>query len=122
MSNEVRANITVSSASAKLKIPQMGGALQYDETSEKHGNPGIVTLVSAVEEDLAFGDVTPGLVFIQNLDATATVIVGPKSGGVVVPFTQLRPGKHVVLEKVAGTTWRVLASGNCNIYVAGFSV
>jgi hypothetical protein len=121
MSDEIRIQNSLTVINGNLRFPQLGGAYSRDQTTAKGGNPGTVALASGVEEDIAFGDVTPGEVFIQNLDDTAIVTYGPKSGGALVDFNQIGPGEHKTMTMVAGATLRVRADAICSIYVAGFS-
>lgn len=74
------------------------------------GNPGSVTIPSASEVDIDFGDVTPGYVIIENLDDTNYVKVGPKVAGVMEEFIIISAGRFAIMEKFSSAVWRAQAN------------
>ena len=87
------------------------------QTTEGGGNPGFVTIGTS-EEDIAFGDVTPRVVIIENLDATNYVQYGPKSGGAMIVDKRISPGSFAFFELDSGVTLRMKANTapvNCRI-------
>lgn len=81
------------------------------------GNPGFVAIGTS-EEDIAFGDVTPRVVVIENLDATNFVEFGPKSGGSMIVFGRIEPGSFAKFSLKSGVTLRMkadTAAVNCRI-------
>ena len=90
---------------------------QLTQTAEGGGNPGYVNIGTS-EEDIAFVDVSPRVVIIENLDATNFVEFGPKSGGAMIAFGRIEPGSFAKLSLKSGVTLRMKADSvavNCRI-------
>jgi hypothetical protein len=91
-----------------------------DQTNDgRAGNPGIIQLTAA-EEDVSFGELgTPYEVLLENLSATETVYYGPKSGGAMIPFGQIAPGRtaSVDFDQATPPTLRMKATdaADCRI-------
>jgi hypothetical protein len=112
MADEITANVT-------LKCPQSGvnfvsGTLTSDQASLGGGNPGLVSIGTS-QEDIAFGDVTPGMVVMQNMDTTNYVQYGPKNGssvmqgmGVLKPHGEVGSIAYLFLD--AGVVIRAVAN------------
>ena len=91
------------------------------QASEGGGNPGFVSIGTS-EEDIAFGDVTPRFIMIENLDATNFVKYGPKSGGSMVLLGRVSPGGMAPFELGAGVTLRMVAdTAACNVRIRGYN-
>lgn len=92
-----------------------------------NGNPGLVD-VGTVEESVAFGDVTPGMVILYNTDDTNSVyygmvITGGTGGDEADLGLELKPQgiPHIIWLR-SGYTLRMQASGSsCKVLVAGFT-
>ncbi len=91
------------------------------QTTEGGGNPGYVN-VGTSEEDIAFGDVTPRVVIIENLDATNFVEFGPKSGGAMIAFGRIEPGSFAKFSLKSGVTLRMKAdTAAVNVRIRGYN-
>ena len=79
--------------------------LQIDQASLGAHMP--IVNVGTAEEDLATGDVANlGCIYVRNLDTANFVTIGPKSGGIMVPFLKLKPGEWCWLRLSPGVVWR----------------
>lgn len=95
--------------------------LTTTQTTEGGGNPGYVNIGTS-EEDISFGDVTPRIVIIENMDATNFVKYGPKSGGSMVNFGRVSPGGIARFEMGSGVTLRMVAdTAACNVRIRGYN-
>lgn len=91
------------------------------QTTEGGGNPGYVN-VGTSEEDIAFVDVTPRVVIIENLDATNFVEFGPKSGGSMIAFGRIEPGSYAKFSLKSGVTLRMKAdTAAVNVRIRGYN-
>ena len=79
--------------------------LTTTQTTEGGGNPGYVNIGTS-EEDISFGDVTPRIVIIENMDATNFVKYGPKSGGSLINFIEIPAGDFNIISLKVGETLR----------------
>lgn len=121
MANEIRTNLTVNVSNGSFKDNFQPGTIQMNQSTAAGGNPGTVAIGTS-EEDVAFGDVTPGLVVMQNLDPTNFVKYGPKSAGSMVLMGKISPGKIAYFELGAAVTLRMVAdTGACNVLIKGYS-
>lgn len=121
MANEIaiKEKITVSNANFYDEIDP--GVINANQSTASGGNPGTVSIGTS-EEDISFGDVTPKLVYMRNLDATNYVTYGPKSGGSMITFGILSPGQSARLWLQSGVTLRMLANtGACLVLIKGYS-
>lgn len=92
-----------------------------DQVTQGGGNPGYVSIGTS-EEDISFGDVTPRIVIIENMDATNFVKYGPKSGGSMVNFGRVSPGGIARFEMGASVTLRMSAdTAACNVRIRGYN-
>lgn len=53
-----------------------------------------------------------GLLYIKNLDPTNYVKIGPTSGGAIVPFARINPGKAALIPLEPGLTLRIQANSS----------
>ena len=91
------------------------------QTTEGGGNPGYVA-IGTREEDIAFGDVTPRVVIIENLDATNFVEYGPNSGGSMIAFGRIEPGSFAKFSLKSGVTLRMKAdTAAVNVRIRGYN-
>ncbi len=60
---------------------------------------------------------TPGYLFVQNLDATNFVQIGPEAGGVMMPYAKLKAGEQGLIRIDSGAVMRALAdTADCKLY------
>lgn len=122
MSKEIRINesIRISNGFIDNISP---GQVTYDQASPGGGNPATVNIGTS-EEDVAFGDVTPGFLWMQNLDTTNYVQYGPKNASnAMQPFGLLHAGKTARIYLDTGVTLRMKAhTGACNVLIKGYNV
>lgn len=97
-------------------------ATEATQTNLGGGNPGYVS-IGLAEEDISFGDVTPGIVIIQNLDSTNFIKYGPKSGGVMVEFLKLSAGRFAIIEMQGSAIIRAIAdTAAVKVRIRGYNV
>lgn len=122
MANEIRTNLTVSVSNGSFKDNFQPGTIQMNQSTAAGGNPGTVNIGTS-EEDVAFGDVTPGLIVMQNLDSTNFVKFGPKNGSNAMQLMgKISPGKIAYFELGSGVTLRMQAdTAACNVLIKGYS-
>jgi len=81
----------------------------FDQSAEGAWR-NIVTVTTSEGDITPTGITTAGYCFIKNLDTTNYVQVGPKSGGSMVAFTKIKPGRFVILPLDPGATIRAKAN------------
>ena len=108
MADEITLVLNATISKAPLKDNIRPGQIKYTLNGTKGGNPGTVT-VGTTEEDIDFGDITPGLVFIQNLDSTNFVEFGKNDGGTMKEIGKISAGKVALFELAPGETLRMKA-------------
>ena len=82
--------------------------LQHDQATA--GMATIPIDVGTAEEDVDFGDITPGWCKIINLDDSIPVLFGKKDGsGNMQATIQAPPTSEQIVFLVSGTTYRVAA-------------
>lgn len=97
-------------------------ATEVTQTNLGGGNPGYVSIGTS-EEDISFGDVTPGIVVIQNLDATNFIKYGPKSGGAMIEFARIAPGGFAVIQLQGSAIIRAIAdTAAVKVRIRGYNV
>ena len=84
---------------------------QVDMTGDGGGNPGKLNIGTGDTVVTFTGLTTPRYCWIENLDGTNTVDVGPESGGAIVDLITLKPGEFAVLPLHASAVLRLQASG-----------
>jgi len=123
MANEIRISESIQVINGSFRDNWLPGTVLMDQATRGGGNPGMVTIGQSAEEDIAFGDVTPGLVVMQNLDSINFVTWGPKSGGAMVACGRLDPGKTARFYLKAGVTLRAIAdTAACDVTIKGYNV
>ena len=119
MANEITINATVRAVNGSFNFVWAPGAVQVDQTTPGVG-PGLVS-VGTSEETIAFGDVTPNYVLIQNLDTTNYVEVGPDSTGMVA-LVRLEAGEIAIFPMTSGVTLKAQANtAACNVMFQGLN-
>ena len=114
MANEITVTAGLRVLNGNLSFNTNAGAQQADQTTARGGGPGTVT-VGTTQESIAFGDISPGYVFMQNLDDTNFVKFGTVTGDL---GGKLSPGMTAVFEMVSGETLYVIAdTADCDVLV-----
>lgn len=123
MANELRLSLRVE----HTKDPRMPwswpSVIQFDQTGTGAYRQTLSIGTSA--EDVAFGDIAPGLVVLVNLDDTNYVDFGMSDGGTLKILGRLYPGDRVPAMFVLspGQTLRMQANtGACNVDVAAWEL
>lgn len=124
----IRATVMLGCEHGQLKINDQGGSWTPNQLTARGGGPGTVA-VGASEEDIAFGDISPGLILFENIedpDATDTdsgswAVIGPKNGaGDMEECFCLAPGDKALIRLFPGTTLRakaIYAATSCELQV-----
>jgi len=111
----------------QLEINDQGGSWTPNQLTARGGGPGTVE-VGASEEDIAFGDISPGYCLFENIedpdaadtDAGSWAIIGPKDSGNLIDFIALAPGDKAMFRLAPGVTIRakaVYAATSCELQV-----
>lgn len=120
MADEVKLQLQVVVTNGNFKDVFQPGQKKYDQTTARGGSPGTVT-VGTSEEDINFGDVTPGWVVLQNLDATNFVEYGADNSG-MQKLGKLQPGGIACFEMASGVTLRMKAdTAACDVLIKGYN-
>lgn len=122
MANEITIKEKITVSNGNFSDTFDPGTLFIDQATGTGGNPGTVDIGSGAEEDISFGDVTPNLVVMRNLDGTNYVKYGPKSGGSMIEFGRLKPGTSARFILAPGVTLRMIANtAACKVLIKGYS-
>lgn len=111
MANEITLNVSAtlknpSTASAGGLNDQFApGALVYNQTTQGKYE-GVVATSTSDTVFPTLGLTTPGYCFLQNLDSTNAIDVGPTSGGAIVDAIRLLAGEVAVFRMKSGATYR----------------
>lgn len=122
MSKEIRINESIRIVNGSFVDSISPGQVTEDQATTGGGNPGTVS-VGTSEQDISFGSITPGLVWMQNLDATNYVQFGPKNGSNNMQLLgRIHPGKTVRFYMDSGVTLRMVANtGACLVEIKGYN-
>jgi len=118
MADEITTYCSLSVTNGELSLPGVGGSIKVDQTTARGGGPGAVTIGTS-EEAISFGDISPGYVFIKNLDSTNYVEFGPESGGSMVVCGRLKAGEQCLFRLGGSVTLRAQANTadvDCLVY------
>lgn len=97
------------------------------QTTQGGGGPGEVT-VGTTEETISFGDIAPGLIVLENTDATNFVEWGFSTGvrpGRLYPRTGDATSKacRTEIQVASGTTIYIKAdTASCKVLVLGYNL
>jgi hypothetical protein len=120
MADEISVTETIRISKSSFKDSISPGQITFDMAGSGGGNPGLVDIGTS-EEDIAFGDVTPSTVWMQNLDATNYVQIGPKSGGAMIACIKLLAGETSRIQLESGVTLRAKANtAACKVMIKGY--
>jgi hypothetical protein len=123
MADELRLNIAVTHTKAPKIRWQPTDAIQMDQTGAGVYQQTLSIGTSA--EDVAFGDVAPGLVILTNLDPTNYVDFGMSDGGTLKTLGRLYPaeGWPAMFMLSPGQTLRMQANTlACNVHVVAYEL
>ncbi len=121
MADEIKITLNVTVSNGTYKDSIRPGQITYDQSTATGGNPGSVTIGTS-EENISFGDITPGLVFIQNLDATNFVEFGKDDASTMKECIKVSAGGIALFELADAETLRAKAdTANVNCLIKGFS-
>lgn len=113
-------NITVKKNNLNVSIKPLQN-IKHDVPAGYSGapSPGPV-IIGTSEEDISFGDIKPGVVYIENMDSSNYVRIGPKSGGSMVAEQRILPGKNIRMYLDENTTLRAVAnSAPVELFIQG---
>jgi hypothetical protein len=125
MSNEITVTFSFAVSKGSFKYNYNPGAIQADLTGDGGGNPGLVTIGTS-EEIIDFGDVSPGIILMRNLDPTNYVryAIYSTSDPTTTMRGKLKPGGivHVIgLDASGSEELRMLAdTAACKVEIRGF--
>lgn len=127
MANEIKVALVVS----HTKTPKQGhtppNQIQEDQTGTGAFNNTVS--IGTSEEDVSFGDVSPGLVLLYNLDTTNFVEWGAKDGGgnmqaigrLLPADSSNNPSIPGMFYLNSGKTLRMKAdTGACNVQIVAY--
>lgn len=118
MAKEITVKASVAVKNGNLSLSFDSGAIRVDQTTASGGNPGVVS-VGTSEETISFGDVTPGMVWMRNLDGTNFVTWGNTTGNLA---QKLAPGGVPTLIEINSGSIIVKAdTAACLVQVIGVS-
>lgn len=91
----ITTEVNIHVKNGNFELEKKSGRIQIDQAGTGGGTPGAVLIGSASEETIAFGDVSPGYVWMRNLDGTNFVSWGFTTGEL---HGKLSPGASIMLE------------------------
>lgn len=118
MANEITAKASVQVTNGKFAINFDSGAVRIDQTTASGGNPGVVS-VGTAEETISFGDVSPGLVWMRNLDTTNFVTWGNTTGNLAQKLAA--GGTPTLIEINSGSIILKADTAACLVQIIGVS-
>lgn len=114
MADEISLTISMVATNGSFKETFSPGAVSIDQ-SAVGGHSPTVSISTAAEENLTFGDVsTEGIVVGRNLDSTNYVTVGPPSSGgstSKVAWMRINAGEPFAFRLDPSAVWRWRAVG-----------
>lgn len=124
MANEITINVNYRVAKSNFDSgTRRNKTTQSDQTTAGGGGPGYQT-IGTTHEAVAFGDIAPGLVFAQNLDATNYVELGVVVSATFYPLVKLSAGAKfpTLFQLASGVTLYAKANtASCNIHIEGYN-
>lgn len=122
MSGLINYSLEFSCVHDRFRDPFTIAASEVTQTNLGGGNPGYASIGTS-EEDISFGDVTPGLVIMENLDSANFVKYGPKSGGAMIEFARIAPGGFAVIQLQGSAIIRAIAdTAAVKVRIRGYNV
>lgn len=116
MANEISATVSLQVRNGNFNLPLLSKSGTFNQTTAGGYNPGRV-LVGTIEEVVAFGDITPRWVWLQNLDSTNAVDYGPATGSYLC---RLSPGAVHLIELMPGASLYMKANtAEVAVFIAG---
>lgn len=97
MSNEAQVRASLQIRKGSLYYQSQPTTYTADVTGSSAASPGQVVATTAVVDVAFTGLTTPGLCFLQNLDATNYVEWGVHDGTLFHPVGELLPGEFAVI-------------------------
>lgn len=120
MANEIRHTTNIQVTKGTFRDTFNPAAATLDMAGSGGGNPGLVD-VGTAEEVVGFGDVTPALCIIQNLDTTNFVTYGPESAGAMVTLGKVKAGQHDVVHLGPTVVLRIKAdTAACKVNIQAY--
>lgn len=113
---KVQASVQVDArtdGTSSFKMPRLGGAQQQiTQTTPGSGGPGKIAATNAANgvDIVVTGLTALGIMFIKNIDPTATITWGPVVAATLHPAGKLKPGEEFVVRLIPGTTYAVKSS------------
>lgn len=132
MADEIRATCMLGCTNGQFKLNDQGGTWSPNQLIARGGGPGTVSVGSS-EEDIAFGDISPGLILFENIedpdaadtDAGSWVVLGPKNGsGNMEEYMMLAPGDKSIIRLYPGVTIRaksIYPATSCELQVTALN-
>lgn len=123
MANELQLALRVGHTKEPKVSWQWPSVIQFDQTGA--GVYQQTLAIGTTAEDVAFGDIAPGLVILVNLDDTNFVDFGMSDGGTLKTLGTLLPGDRVpaMFMLKSGTTLRMQAdTAACNVHVVAWEL
>lgn len=122
MADEIKVNLSATMTNGTFKDTFRPATVNYDMSAATGGNPGTVA-IGTTEENVSFGDVTPGLVFMQNLDGTNFVEFGKDDASTMKEIGKISAGGIALFELATGETIRMKAdTAACNVLIKGYPI
>lgn len=104
MGNEITVRASLGVNNSGYVNSRGGASVQYDQTTRGGGGP--VQLVPIAYDPINIGDVvTPGYVWLKNLDLLNFVEIGIEVAAAFEPFGMLQPGQEAVFPIASGVVW-----------------
>ncbi len=120
MSDEISVTETIRASKSSFKDSIAPGQVTFDMAGSAGGNPGLVNIGTS-EENVSFGDLTPNLVWMQNMDTTNYVQWGMNDSGTMKAVGRLNPGETARFVLDSGVTLRMKAhTGACDVLIKGY--
>lgn len=116
MADEISATVSLQVRNGTLQLPMLSKSGTFNQTTVGGYNPGH-KVVGTVEETVAFGDITPKWVWLQNLDSVNSADYGPATGSYLC---RISPGAVHLIELMPGAVLYMKANtAEVALYIAG---
>ena len=123
MANDIRVSLRIEHTKDPRVPWSWPGVVQMDQTGA--GVYQQTLSIGTTAEDVAFGDIAPGLVVLVNLDDTNYVEFGMSDGGTIKKIGTLPASSRVpaMFMLATGQTLRMQANtGACNVHVVAWEL